>query len=295
MMVLEVNRLCKSYGKHKVLDQISFGVEKGEIFAVTGPNGAGKTTLLEICEGLRSADSGKVTLFGLYAGTKALKMKIGVQLEKARFDKDLRVGEILELYGAFYHDSSARSEIARMLDLTGRLNSFYGSLSKGWQQRVAIAVSMIHQPELLFFDEITTGLDPEARIKLWDILKRIKNQGRSIVLTTHYMDEVENLADKMVIINNGRILTKGTLASIKKDFPYRYKMEFFTDMEPDNYLKSQEFFFQREGVKYTVWSVKEPEKLKKKLEKDFYCRNIVLKNVDLQDIYLFILKRGVSQ
>lgn len=209
---LEASGLVKTYGTKKAVDGISIHVEKGECLALLGPNGAGKTTVCEILEGLRDADEGSVKLFGLELSKNKdeLLQKIGVQLQETNLYGRFTVKETLNLFASFYKDFVPVNDIIKLMRLEAKENDLLKNLSGGQKQRVYLGSSLINKPELLFLDEPTTGLDPQARRQIWDIISEIKKDGRSILLTTHYMEEAEILADRIAIQDNGKIIAEGT-------------------------------------------------------------------------------------
>ena len=215
--VIEVRDLRKHYGETHAVDGVSFEVRRGEVFGLLGPNGAGKTTTVEILEGLRTPDSGAVTVLGIEVADKAdaLKQRIGVALQTAALYPRLTVTEVLELFASFYERAphSAR-ELVRLLDLEEKRNTRTQDLSGGQRQRLAVALSLVNDPELVFLDEPTTGMDPAARRALWDIVTGLKASGKTILLTTHYLEEAEILCDRLAIMDHGRILEAGTVTQL---------------------------------------------------------------------------------
>ncbi len=187
-------------------------VMRGECFGLLGPNGAGKTTTIEICEGLTEPDHGTVTLLGLSWKTaaKELRQRIGIQLQETQFPDKLTVDETLRLFRSFYKKGMSPSEVIRIAQLEEKRTARVGGLSGGQKQRLAMACALVGDPELLFLDEPTTGLDPQARRHLWDLVDELKSAGRTIILTTHYMDEAERLCDRVAIMDQGRIIALGT-------------------------------------------------------------------------------------
>ncbi|TDC53181.1 ABC transporter ATP-binding protein [Actinomadura sp. KC345] len=223
---IEVRGLRKRYGDVRAVDGVTFGVEEGEFFGILGPNGAGKTTALEIIEGLREADEGDVTVLGMspWPRNSRLLPRIGVQLQASAFFERLTAREQLRTFGSLYGVPAKKADA--MLELVG-LDDKAGvrveKLSGGQAQRLSIACALVHDPELVFLDEPTAALDPQARRNLWDVLREISGQGRTIVLTTHYMDEAEALCDRVAIMDAGRILELGPPAVLVRglDAPAR--------------------------------------------------------------------------
>src|SRR5579863_6534762 len=209
---LRIRGLKKAYADVQAVNGIDLDVAKGECFGLLGPNGAGKTTTIEICEGLTTADDGAVELLGLswQTGADALRQRIGVQLQETQFPDKLTVEETLRLFRSFYHRGIPVDEAIRIAQLEEKRGARIGGLSGGQKQRLAMACALVGDPELLFLDEPTTGLDPQARRHLWNLVDELKQAGRSIILTTHYMDEAERLCDRVAIMDHGRIIALGT-------------------------------------------------------------------------------------
>jgi ABC-2 type transport system ATP-binding protein len=214
--VIHVRGLTKRYGDVQAVAGIDFDVAPGEIFGLLGPNGAGKTTTVEILEGLRAPDSGEVTVLGVDVtrGAAELKPRIGVSLQTAALYPKLTVTELIDLFRSFYPRSRPTHELVDALELGERRNARSAELSGGQRQRLAVALSLVNDPELVFLDEPTTGLDPAARRSLWDIVRGFKASGRSVLLTTHYMEEAEILCDRLAIMDHGRILEMGTVEEL---------------------------------------------------------------------------------
>ena len=211
--VIAVRGLVKRYGDLVAVDGIDFDVAPGEIFGLLGPNGAGKTTTVEILEGLLSPDGGQATVLGVDVakGADELKPRIGISLQTAAMYPKLTVVEIIDLFRSFYDRSRPTEELIELLGLGERRKARTAELSGGQRQRLAVALALVNDPELVFLDEPTTGLDPAARRALWDIVSDLKKAGRSVLLTTHYMEEAEILCDRIAIMDHGRILEHGTV------------------------------------------------------------------------------------
>jgi ABC-2 type transport system ATP-binding protein len=219
-----VRGLVKRYGDIQAVDGIDFDVRAGEVFGLLGPNGAGKTTTVEILEGLRVPDGGEAIVLGLDVakGTDSLKPRIGVSLQTAALYPKLTVAEVIDLFRSFYPNPRPTDELIDMLELGERRNAQTQVLSGGQRQRLSIALALVNDPELVFLDEPTTGLDPAARRSLWDIVGALRSQGRSVLLTTHYMEEAEILCDRLAIMDHGHILEMGTVNElISKRFKER--------------------------------------------------------------------------
>lgn len=231
--VIEVKKLEKCYGKLEAVNKISFNVVEGEVFGLLGENGAGKTTTLEMIEGLRKPTSGKIKVLGydIKKDLVKIKQKIGVQLQSSAYYEYLRLGEILDLFADFYHKSADPEKLLEMVDLKDKINQYVGNLSGGQKQRFSIVASLINDPEIVFLDEPTTGLDPIARRNLWEIISKIKKQGKTIVLTTHYMEEAEILCDRIAIMDKGKIITTGKTHELIEQTKTPYRLEFILEKD----------------------------------------------------------------
>jgi len=211
--VIRVRDLRKSYGQLHAVDGVSFEVQRGEVFGLLGPNGAGKTTTVEVLEGLRAPDSGEVTVLGVDAVHRPgeIKARIGVSLQTAALYPKLTVVEVLDLFRSFYPSGRPTGELVSLMDLGEKRGTRTQDLSGGQRQRLSVALALVNDPELVFLDEPTTGMDPAARRMLWDVVLGLKASGRSVLLTTHYMEEAEILCDRLAIMDHGRILESGTV------------------------------------------------------------------------------------
>jgi ABC-2 type transport system ATP-binding protein len=211
--VILVRDLRKTYGQTRAVDGVGFEVRAGEVFGLLGPNGAGKTTTVEILEGLRRPDSGEVRVLGIDVARHpdALKERIGVALQTAALYPKLTVVEVLDLFRSFYPRSRSSTELIDLLELGEKRSTQTRALSGGQRQRLAVALALVNDPEVIFLDEPTTGLDPAARRSLWAIVESLRARGRTILLTTHYMEEAEVLCDRLAIMDHGRILEAGTV------------------------------------------------------------------------------------
>ncbi|MGW4488467.1 ABC transporter ATP-binding protein [Amycolatopsis sp. NPDC004368] len=216
MPVIEVGHLHKSYGGKVAVDDVSFTVERGEIFGILGPNGAGKTTTVECVEGLRAADRGTLSVLGLdpRRDRGELRQRVGVQLQESRLPDRLCVGEALELYASFYRKPADTGRLLGLLGLTEKRNTAYKKLSGGQQQRLSIALALVGSPEIAVLDELTTGLDPQARRDTWDLVEAVRDEGVTVVLVTHFMEEAERLCDRIAVIDTGRVVAVDTPAGL---------------------------------------------------------------------------------
>ena len=213
-IVINIEGLTKTYDKFTAVDEISFTVNEGEVFALLGPNGAGKTTTVEIIECLKTSDKGKVEIFGIDLKDKKkqndVKRRIGVMPQNFNAFDWLTVKENLEYFRELYSSKVSTDELIDRVGLRKKMNSMYKTLSGGTKQRVGIAISLINEPELLFLDEPTAGLDPQARRETWNLIRELKEQGKTIFLTTHYMEEAQELSDRILIIIEGKIVAGGS-------------------------------------------------------------------------------------
>jgi ABC-2 type transport system ATP-binding protein len=231
--------LRKAYADVVAVDGLDLEVVRGECFGLLGPNGAGKTTTIEICEGLTTPDSGTVELLGRNWKQHAneLRQRIGIQLQETQFPDKMTVEETLRLFRSFFHRGIAVEEIIRTAQLEEKRKSRIGGLSGGQKQRLAMACALVGDPELLFLDEPTTGLDPQARRHLWDLVDDLKKAGRTIILTTHYMDEAERLCDRVAIMDHGKIIALGTpqqlIASIGGEHIVEFALATHTNVDAE--------------------------------------------------------------
>jgi ABC-2 type transport system ATP-binding protein len=214
--VIRVEGLEKRYGETRAVDGVSFEVPAGTVFGLLGPNGAGKTTTVEILEGLRSPDAGDVRVLGVDVGRNAdaLRPRIGVSLQTAALYPKLTVVEVLDLFRGFYRSGRTTDDLIALMDLGEKRTTRTQNLSGGQRQRLSVALALVNDPELVFLDEPTTGMDPAARRSLWDVVLRLKDEGRTVLLTTHYMEEAEVLCDRLAIMDHGRILEEGTVEEL---------------------------------------------------------------------------------
>ena len=229
--VVEVRNLRKTYGSTVAVDDVSLEVRRGEIFGLIGPNGAGKTTSMECIEGVRRPDRGHVSVLGLdpHADAYRLQDRIGVQLQQAQLQKRIKVWEAVDLWASLYPNTADVNTLLANLGLEDKKNAWFMTLSGGQKQRLFIALALINNPELVFLDELTTGLDPQARRTIWDLVTEIRAQGRTVFLTTHLMEEAERLCDRVAIIEHGRVIDVDSAASlVKKHCPER-RVIFSTD------------------------------------------------------------------
>ncbi len=216
--IMQVENLCKSYGKIKAVDDISFEVYKGEIFGLVGPNGAGKTTAIECIEGMRKPESGSLTVLGLNpaADGRTLRSSIGIQLQESQLPGRIKVWEAISLFSSFYKKNIESGPLLKDLGLEEKQGAYFDKLSGGQKQRLFIALALLNDPELIFLDELTTGLDPQARRTTWDLINSIRDKGKTIFLTTHFMEEAEKLCDRVAVMDHGKIMALDTPKNLIK-------------------------------------------------------------------------------
>lgn len=217
--MIEVTNLTKRYGDKVTVDGINFSVKKGEIFGILGPNGAGKTTTLEMMETLRRIDGGSVKIDGIDVAKHPRKVKylIGVQPQSPGFQDKTKLSEVVEMFAAAYGEKVDVMQFLRDVDLEEKANSYVEQLSGGQKQRLSITTALVHGPKVFFLDEPTTGLDPQARRNLWELIEKIRDRGVSVIITTHYMDEAEILCDRIAVMDEGKIIAEGTPKQLIKE------------------------------------------------------------------------------
>jgi ABC-2 type transport system ATP-binding protein len=225
---LQVRNLRKTYKDVVAVDHLDLEVRAGECFGLLGPNGAGKTTTIEICEGLTEPDAGEVEVLGLRwtSHSKELRQRLGIQLQETQLSEKLTVEETLRLFRSFFRHGPEVPEVIGLVQLEEKRNARVGALSGGQKQRLALACALVGDPDLLFLDEPTTGLDPQARLQLWDLIERFKEAGRTIVLTTHYMQEAERLCERVGIMDHGRLIAQGTPRELIASIGVEHVVEF---------------------------------------------------------------------
>ena len=235
--VIQVENLTKTYGSTTAVSGLSFCVQRGEIFGIVGPNGAGKTTTMECLAGLRRATSGQLSVLGLDPARqeRELRKRVGVQLQQAALPEDLKVWEALDLFATIYHRPDGWQKLMKTWGLEEKRNARFGTLSGGQKQRLFIALSLVNDPELVFLDEITTGLDPQARRSTWDLIERLREHGKTVVLVTHFMDEAERLCDRVAIIDHGSLVALNTPRALIENLHAETRIIFSADKQ-ETYL-----------------------------------------------------------
>ena len=297
---ITVNGLRKTYGTLTAVDGITFEVREKEIFGVIGPNGAGKTTTIECLEGLRVPDGGRVSILGLDPGRdgRALRERIGVQLQQSALPDDIRVGEALELFSSFYRKPTDWRPLVELLGIADKRKSSFAKLSGGQKQRLFIALALVNDPELVFLDELTTGLDPHARRAMWDLVRGIRARGKTVFLTTHYMEEAEALCDRVLVIDHGRIVALDTPDNLVRglDRGSRIVFEAEPGLDP-GFLSTVEGVtgVRSEGAKVTVTGTGERLVVLVVNALDaqgIHFRALRTEQPDLEDVFLTLTQQG---
>ena len=229
--IVQVEGLHKIYGATVAVDEVSLEVREGEIFGMVGPNGAGKTTTIECLEGLRKPDAGRVRVLGVdpQRESQTLRLRTGMQLQQSNLPERMKVWEALDLYASFYPRTVDWKELLARLGLEEKRKSPFGKLSGGQKQRLFIALALINDPRLVFLDELTTGLDPQARHAIWDLVRDVRSKGKTVLLTTHFMEEAERLCDRVIILDHGRIVALDTPAALVRSLGGEERVAFSVD------------------------------------------------------------------
>ncbi len=306
MPVIEVENLHKTYGQIKAVCGLSFQVEAGEIFGMLGPNGAGKTTTVEIIEGLRTADSGRVSVLDMDIARMPAKIKerIGVQLQAPSLLPLLTAHEILSLFGGFYPKSLPAEEALRLIALEESRRVLVKNLSGGQQQRLSVALALINDPDIAFLDEPTTGLDPQARHSLWSVIENMRTRGKTVFLTTHYMEEAEHLCDRVAIVDHGQIIAQGSPRTLIQNHFRETAIEF--DMEPpppEPVLKALPGSTQvsLEGSEVIIYSsdiaatLSSLLKYAENIEGGDRLKNLRVREASLEDVFLKLTGRRIRE
>ena len=305
-VIVECQHITKRYGDVIAVNDVSLTIEEGEIFGLVGPNGAGKTTLIEMLESLRTPDSGSIRVLGLdpTKETDELQEKIGVQLQTTSIQPNIKVKEAIKLFASLYRQPLKNpEELLKTLSLEDKSNSPFKKLSGGLKQRVAIALALVNNPVVLFFDEITTGLDPQARRKMWELVENIRKEGKTIFLTTHYMEEAEHLCDRVGIIDYGKIIALDTPKNLVANLGAESKVlfnvedkdvavtEFEGIAEVSRVEKTEDGF-----ILYTRDSNVTLQELVRLADRQgFRLNNIRAEIPNLDDVFLTITGRGLRE
>ncbi len=302
MKAIEVEKLCKSYDGIKALDGVSFSIEEGEIFGFLGPNGAGKTTAIEILEGYRKPDGGHVRVLGIDPGSdgKELRQRIGIMLQDVCLYPDLKVGEVLGLFGRYYRVSMDPEPLLEQLALSEKRNSLVRELSGGQTRKLGFVISLINDPDLVFLDEPTAGLDAQSRRRVWEFIRRAPEEGKTVFLTTHYIEEAQELCDRVGIIDHGRLITVEEPRKLMAEFAVDHRIEFFTDNDIEEDLagiSEISRIVRSEPDRYVLYSLNPQRALKQLLtiaeEKGFRMRDLRVEGARLEDVFLRLTGEGV--
>jgi ABC-2 type transport system ATP-binding protein len=293
---IRVSNLHKSYDAFEAVRGIDFEVQPGEIFGLLGPNGAGKTTTVEILEGLRPRSTGDVKVLGFDPGVdvKALKDRIGVCLQATNLPDKIKVHEALRWFGAFYSRSADHDHLLKRLQLWDKRNVFYSKLSGGQKQRVAIALAMVNEPDMMFFDEPTTGLDPQVRLEIHKIIEELRDAKRTVLLTTHYIEEAERLCDRVAIIDEGKIIEMGTPREIQQRTLGQSRIEVVTTtampVDIPQFEHAEKHARSENGMTLTVYSTRPartlPDLVRWIEQSGLELEDIHLKRPTLEDVFI---------
>lgn len=303
MTVILVQNLQKHYGEVKAIDGISFQVHQGEVFGFLGPNGAGKTTTIEILEGFHCQDRGTVKVLGLdpQAERYELHEKIGVMLQESKLYQDLRILELLKLFASYYRNAVDPDILLEMIGLEAKGKSFIRELSGGQRQRVAFILTLINDPELLFLDEPTAGLDPQSRRAIWNWVDRGRQEGKTVFLTTHYIEEAERLCDRVAIIDHGRIIALDTPKRLRASVHVENRIEFITEGNVNTEkLRSMPLItsaLEHDRGAYTLFTMEAAPALKSLItfseENDFRIRELHVEGASLEDVFIQLTGRRI--
>ena len=304
--VIQVEHLIKSYGEVRAVNDISFEVKPGEAFGMLGPNGAGKTTTVEIIEGLRPADSGKVTVLGMDVARVPTKIKqrIGTQLQAPSLLPLVSVQEILDLFAGFYDRSLPVGDVLDMLSLRESRKVLVKNLSGGQQQRLSVAMALINDPDIAFLDEPTTGLDPQARRNLWEVIENMRSRGKTIFLTTHYMEEAERLCDRVAVVDYGQIIALGSPQELINEHFKERGIQFELDPPPEEILlqtfpgatqvmvSGSEVVIYSDNIPSTMSAIL---KYAEKADVTDKLKNLYVREATLEDVFLKLTGRRIRE
>jgi ABC-2 type transport system ATP-binding protein len=303
--IVKVDELVKKYGELTAVNGISFEVQEGEIFGMVGPNGAGKTTTIEILEGLRKPDSGSVRVLGVDPQDhgRFLREHTGIQLQQSILPDRMRVWEALDLYSSFYPDPVDWEKLLVELGLAEKRNTAFTKLSGGQKQRLFVALALLPNPDLVFLDELTTGLDPQARRVIWNLVRDIRDQGTTVFLTTHFMDEAENLCDRVAILVCGEVVALDTPAALIRDLGAEERVIFDLDgVLPDSFSGafSSTIQIEEKGKRVVIFGKNDDEVplvsevVKVLTEKGIPFHDLRTEQLDLEDVFLELTGREMK-
>ena len=300
--VIVAEAVRKYYGKTKAVDGISLEVRESEIFGMLGPNGAGKSTTIEMLEGLRTADAGAIAILGLTQPHEArkIKNKIGIQLQTTALYPRLTVTEILDLFHTFYpgRQTLATDELIRLVDLDEKKDTRSKALSGGQKQRLSVALALVNDPDIVFLDEPTTGMDPQARRQLWEVISDLRRRGKTIVLTTHYMEEAQQLCDRVAIIDHGKIIETGSPDALIRRHFSEIAIQFQDGQDGGHYdsLPGVARATAEDG-RITLYSTDVPRTMAALLEREIgangMLRDLSVRSATLEDVFLKLTGRAL--
>jgi ABC-2 type transport system ATP-binding protein len=303
MTVIDVQNLQKHYGEVKAVDGISFQVHQGEVFGFLGPNGAGKTTTIEILEGFHRQDSGEVKVLGLdpQADHYEFQERIGIMLQETELYQDLRVSELLRLFASYYRSAVDPKSLLEMIGLEAKERAFIRELSGGQRQRVVFILTLINDPDLLFLDEPTAGLDPQSRRAIWNWINRGRQEGKTVFLTTHYIEEAERLCDRVAIIDHGHIIALDTPKRLMASVDVENRIEFTTEGNLNaEKLKSMPYItnvVEHDRGAYTLFAQEAEPALKSLIalseENGFRLRGLHVEGASLEDVFIQLTGRRI--
>ena len=302
--IIEVINLEKKYGEINAVNGVSFSVERGEVFGILGPNGAGKTTTVEMIEGLRKPNAGNIQVCNIDALKEPQRIKeiIGVQLQATSLYDSIRVKEVIELFGSYYKKSIPADIILDEVSLTEKKNATVSKLSGGQKQRLSVGLALVNDPEVIFMDEPTTGLDPQARHNVWSIVEKLRERGKTVVITTHYMEEAEQLCHRLAIIDQGKIIAMDTPDNLINKAGLATSIEFTTSKELndlENRIPGIQKVNHGSSRKYAV-NTKKVAEILKDLTNVCYDNHIELTNISvrqatLEDVFLAMTGRKLRE
>lgn len=296
--MIEVKDLTKIYNGKRVLDGVNLSVQEGEIFGLLGPNGAGKTTLLNIILGIRKANSGKVDILGYNPAVnpQPLKEKIGVQLETSTLPGLMNVKEALGLFHSFFSKPLGLEKVIDMFSLDDYLNHRIGTLSRGWKQRLEIGLALIGNPDIIFLDEPTSGLDPHIKSELWDIFMDLRNENKTIVLCTHYIEEAEKICDRVGIIDNGKIVAMDSPSKLIEDFGFKEKVTIYKIDNPKKLLVNTKLKkIQLIGNNVHIYTNDSREIINELGKIDANYREFKVSKINLNDVFLKLTGKEIKR
>ena len=305
MSAIKVSDLRKSYGDIRAVDGVSFEVKEGKIFGLLGPNGAGKTTTIEIMEGYRKPDGGSVSVLGFdpIKDGYEIKEQIGIMLQFTVLYPELRVGEVLKLFASYYRRSVDTNALIEIIGLKDKKNAYVKELSGGQKRKLAFILTLINDPKLMFLDEPTEGLDPQTRRVVWEIIRKAPDDGKTVFVTTHYIEEVQNLCDRVAIIDHGKIIVLDTPKRLMASLEVEQKIEFVTDsaISVDQLKKIKDVskaVKTREG-EFVIYTKKTQTTLKELMvlaEKESYeFRDLKVIGATLEDVFIKLTGRRIRE